>query len=109
MFKGLPIPAAVMKKSFLLPLAIALCVPAVPAVAGPGDAQEKARKDLRSGSVRPLREIEQRVLPMMRGAQYLGPEYDPVAQAYRLKFIRDGRVIFVDVDARSGEVIRTLQ
>ncbi len=99
-----------MKKSILLFLAIALCVPVAPAVAGPGgDAQEKARKDLRSGSVRPLRDIEQRVLPMMRGAQYLGPEYDPVAQAYRLKFIRDGRVIFVDVDARSGEVIRTLK
>ncbi len=99
-----------MKKSLIFSLAIALCIPAVPAVAGPGgEAQEKARKDLRSGSVRPLREIEQRVLPAMRGAQYLGPEYDPVAQAYRLKFIRDGRVIFVDVDARSGEVIRTLQ
>ena len=98
-----------MKKFLLLPLARALCAPVAPALAGPGDAQDKARKDLRSGSVRPLREIEQRVLPAMRGAQYLGPEYDPVAQAYRLKFIRDGRVVFVDVDARSGEVIRTLQ
>jgi len=37
--------------------------------------------------------------------QYLGPEYDPVAIAYRLKFIHDGRVVFVDVDARSGQVI----
>ena len=98
-----------MNKSFLISLAIALCLPAVPASAAPGDAQEKARKDLRAGSVRPLRDIEQKVLPSMKGAQYLGPEYDPVAQAYRLKFIRDGRVIFVDVDARSGEVIRTLK
>lgn len=98
-----------MKAAFLLPLAIALCVPAVPALAGPGDAQDKARKDLRAGSVRPLREIERMVLPQMQGAEYLGPEYDPVAQAYRLKFIRNGRVIFVDVDARSGEIIRTLK
>lgn len=99
-----------MKKLLLLPLLFALCVPVAPALAGgPSDAQEKARKDLRAGSVRPLRDIEQRVLPSMKGAQYLGPEYDPVAQAYRLKFIRDGRVIFIDVDARSGEVIRTLQ
>ena len=37
--------------------------------------------------------------------QYLGPEYDPAAMVYRLKFIRDGRVVFVDVDARSGQVI----
>ena len=42
----------------------------------------------------------------MPGAQYLGPEYDPAALAYRLKFLRDGRVIFVDVDARSGQVMR---
>jgi len=26
--------------------------------------------------------------------------------AYRLKFIHDGRVVFVDIDARTGEVIR---
>ena len=45
------------------------------------------------------------MIPAMRGAQYLGFEYDPVALAYRLKFIRDGHVIFVDVDARSGETI----
>ena len=44
-------------------------------------------------------------MPMMRDAQYLGPEYDPAAMAYRLKFIREGRVTFIDVDARSGEVI----
>ena len=55
----------------------------------------------------PLREIERRVLPQMRGSQYLGPEYDPVAVAYRLKFIDGGRVVFVDVDARSGRVIHS--
>ena len=59
---------------------------------------------MRAGNVRSLREIEQKILPMMPGTQYLGPEYDPAAMAYRLKFIRDGRVIFVDVDARSGEI-----
>jgi uncharacterized membrane protein YkoI len=64
-----------------------------------------ARKELRAGAVRSLREIERRVLPTMPGSQYLGPEYDPNAMAYRLKFIRDGRVTFVDVDARTGAVI----
>ncbi|MFM5924677.1 MAG: PepSY domain-containing protein [Novosphingobium sp.] len=98
-------------KMFLLPLAIALVLPAAPALAwnGPGNEQGKARQDLRAGNVRPLREIEAKVLPTMAGAEYLGPEYDPVAQAYRLKFIRDGRVIFIDVDARTGEVIRQLR
>jgi hypothetical protein len=102
-----------MKTKLFLSLSVAAALVfglvAQPVAANPGNAQEQARKDLRSGSVRPLRDIERRVLPTMPGAQYLGPEYDPVAQAYRLKFIRDGRVIFVDVDARTGEVIRTLK
>ncbi len=70
-----------------------------------GDEQGEVRRDLRAGNVRSLREIEGRVLPQMQGMQYLGPEYDPAAMAYRLKFIRNGRVVFVDVDARSGEII----
>lgn len=74
-------------------------------VAAPGDEQGQVRKDMRAGNVRPLREIEARVLPTMGGMQYLGPEYDPTAMAYRLKFIRDGRVVFVDVDARTGQVL----
>ena len=88
---------------------VALAVPAAPALAQPAGEQKQVRREARAGNVLPLRQLEQKVLPSMGGAQYLGPEYDPVAQAYRLKFIRDGRVIFVDVDARSGEVIRTLQ
>lgn len=68
--------------------------------------QGEVRKDMREGSVQPLRDIERRVLPSMSGMQYLGPEYDSAAMAYRLKFIRDGRVVFVDVDARSGQVLR---
>jgi hypothetical protein len=53
-----------------------------------------------------LREIEANIVPRMRGMQYLGPEYDSSAQVYRLKFIDRDRVIFVDVDARTGNVIR---
>jgi hypothetical protein len=72
---------------------------------GPGEAQGEARREVRAGNVRSLREIERHVLPMLGGAQYLGPEYDPLAVVYRLKFIKDGHVVFVDVDARSGEII----
>lgn len=80
-------------------------LPAVPASADPGQEQGQVRKEMRAGNVRSLRDIERRVLPTMPGAQYLGPEYDPVAMAYRLKFIRDGRVAFIDVDARTGTII----
>ena len=69
------------------------------------DEQNEVRRDLRSGAVRSLRDIELRVLPPKQGMQYLGPEYDPSAMVYRLKFIRDGRVMFVDVDAKTGQVL----
>ena len=94
-----------MKYVALLAVA-ALAAVTLPALAEPGGEQGQVRKEVRAGNVRSLREIEQSVLPTMPGSQYLGPEYDPAAMAYRLKFIRDGRVTFVDVDARSGEVIR---
>lgn len=70
------------------------------------DDQGQVRKDMREGHVRSLREIERRVLPQMRGAQYLGPEYDATSMVYRLKFIDNGRVIWLDVDARTGNVLR---
>ena len=95
-----------------LPILIALsaallpAVAAAPALAEPGHEQGQVRRDMRSGAVRSLRDIERRVLPTMPGMQYLGPEYDAGAMAYRLKFIRDGRVVFIDIDARSGRVIR---
>ncbi len=95
-----------MKQLLLFPaIALALAVPALNSFAQQNGEQTQVRKEMRAGNVRSLREIEERVLPSMPGMQYLGPEYDPAAMAYRLKFIRDGRVVFVDVDARSGTVL----
>lgn len=68
--------------------------------------QGEARKEMQAGNTLSLREIERRVLPTMQEAEYLGPAYDSTALAYRLKFIRNGRVMYVDVDARTGRVIR---
>lgn len=66
--------------------------------------------DVQSGQVKSLEQIEASVVPRMRGKRYLGPEYDPVSQIYRLKFMESGkdkvdRVIFVDVNARTGVVL----
>ena len=91
--------------SRLLLAALAVAMPLTAQAAPRRDAQGEVRKDMREGKVSSLRDIERRVLPSMPGMQYLGPEYDPAAMAYRLKFIRDGRVVFVDVDARSGQVL----
>lgn len=68
--------------------------------------QSEAREQFMAGEVKSLREIEGRILPRMRGMQYLGPEYDAGSQVYRLKFLDSGHVIFVDVDARTGAILR---
>ena len=97
-----------MKRIFSLWLPAALAVSglaAIPAHAQSRDEQGEARKEMRAGNVLSLREIERRVLPKMQGSEYLGPAYDAAAKAYRLKFIRDGRVSYVDVDARTGRII----
>ena len=96
-----------MKRTLSILILAALARPALahPPPVVHRDAQHEARRNLREGNVHSLSEIEHQVLPTMPGAQYLGPEYDPEAMAYRLKFIHDGRVTFVDVDARTGAVI----
>ena len=67
--------------------------------------QDAARDLYKSGQVKSLHEIEGDVLPHMRGADYLGPEFDPASSTYRLKFMRSGAVIWIDVDGRTGKVI----
>lgn len=69
--------------------------------------QHSARAQLEAGRIMPIRDIERRIIPQMRESdEYIGFEYDPDAQAYRLKFIRNGRMIWVDVDARSARILR---
>lgn len=98
-----------MKLQFIIPaFALLACtVPLVvtPAFADQASEQGQLRKERRAGTVRSTREIEQIVLPQMSGMQYLGPEFDASAMAYRLKFIQAGKVVFVDVDARTGRII----
>jgi uncharacterized membrane protein YkoI len=85
----------------LLPLLASI----VPAHADSGGEQGEVRRERKAGTILSIRQIEQIVLPRMGGMQYLGPEYDPAAMAYRLKFIQNGKVFFVDVDARTGRII----
>ncbi|HZC37985.1 MAG TPA: hypothetical protein VE221_04845, partial [Sphingomicrobium sp.] len=64
---------------------------------------QRAFEATREGRSMPLPQLEQRVLPFMGGADYLGPELN--GGTYRLKFIQNGRVIWVDVDGQ-GRVVR---
>ena len=76
---------------------------ASPALADRPRDQDRAFQATRDGRSMPLPMIERRVMPFMGGAEYLGPEFR--GDSYRLKFMRDGRVIWVDVDAATGRII----
>src|ERR1700741_4129585 len=69
----------------------------------PSREQERAWEATRDGRSMPLPQLERRVMPMMGGADYLGPELN--GDNYRFKFMQNGRVIWVDVDGQ-GRVIR---
>ncbi|MDV3457720.1 hypothetical protein RZN05_12060 [Sphingomonas sp. HF-S4] len=68
--------------------------------------QEAASQRRLKGQNLPVREIERRVVPRMPGAQYLGFDYDPSTDVYTLKFLRNGSVIWVDADGRTGNILR---
>ena len=80
----------------------AMTAPGAEAQRRDSDAAYSARQ---AGTIRPLSEIEGRVMPRMGGASYLGPEFDAGSSTYRLKFMRSGSVIWVDVDGRTGQIV----
>jgi hypothetical protein len=97
---------AMVKRFYILLAALGAVATAMPAEAKPRNRdQDVAFEATQQGRIMPLRVIERRIVPQMRGAEYLGPELDN--GRYRLKFVRtrDGRVIWVDVDGRSGRVV----
>jgi hypothetical protein len=74
-----------------------------PALADPPRDADRAFNAKRQGRAMPLPNIERRVMPFMGGADYLGPEFN--GDRYRLKFVKEGRVIWVDVDAATGRIV----
>ena len=67
--------------------------------------QWNAFEQRREGRLLPLREIENRVVPTMKGAEYIGFDFDDGSGVYTLKFLRNGTVIWVAVDGHSGQVL----
>ncbi|MXP09132.1 PepSY domain-containing protein [Pseudoblastomonas halimionae] len=72
------------------------------------DEQAEARKEMRAGNLLTLEEIHRRVVPQFerKGMEYIAVELDPRARVYRFKFLDDRQVVWVDVDARSGRILR---
>ena len=86
-------------------LLASLVVAAAPAAAQHRGDQMRVWEQRREGRILPLREIENRVVPTMKGADYIGFDFDGGSGIYTLKFLRDGSVIWVEVDGRSGQIV----
>jgi hypothetical protein len=90
----------------LLSAGLAASLAMGPAMADPPRAPhrdaDRAFRAAIEGRSMPLPQIERRVMPFMGGADYLGPELN--GGTYRLKFMRNGHVIWVDVDASTGQI-----
>ena len=93
-----------MLRTILFAAAFAAGLHSAPALADPPRDADRAFEAKRDGRSMPLPQLERRILPFMGGADYLGPELN--GSTYRLKFMQDGRVIWVDVDARTGRILR---
>ena len=87
----------------LIAAALAVALTSAPALADPPRDANRAFQGVREGRTMPLPQLERRVMPLMGGADYLGPELN--GDNYRFKFMQNGRVIWVDVDGQ-GRVIR---
>jgi hypothetical protein len=117
MFKAdalVPHPMTTRKSTLALLFSPALIPALILGLASPASAQrtrsgeqDAAMQATREGAVRPLRQIESQIVPRMRdrGANYIGAEFDGGSHRYRLKFMRESSVIWVDVDGKSGTII----
>ena len=90
-----------MRNLFLIATGLML---AMPAVSGPNDVHDMVR----AGEIMPLENIQRRVMQETPG-EYVGVQFDQGSRTYRFRFLRDGNLINVDVDARTGERVRRRQ
>lgn len=85
----------------LLPVLLAT---AGQAAAAPNDVQDMVR----AGEILPFEAIQRRVMQETRG-EYVGSDFQPSTRMYRFRFLKDGNLIYVDVDARTGQRVRVKQ
>lgn len=68
--------------------------------------QDAARRAMLEGNVMPFSVLKRRVEAQLgEDADYLGSEFIPELNRYRLKYMRDRNVMWVDVDGRTGDII----
>lgn len=64
--------------------------------------QDNAYRATQQGRIRPFQEIRARI--NIPGATFIGVEFD--GRIYRLKYMRGPEVIWIDVDAQTGAIVR---
>ena len=72
--------------------------------AAPG-VEDEVRDLRQAGEILPFDEIQKSVRSQVRG-DYVGADFDAGTRTYRFRFLVNGNVINVDVDARTGERVR---
>ncbi len=71
-----------------------------------GDEQKQARRAMLDGDVMPFSIIKRRIEAEMGDATYVGVAPPPKEGIYRMQFLRkDGKVLWVDVDGKTGNII----
>jgi hypothetical protein len=83
--------------------ALALLLPGISDAQGGRRDQDGARKSLMDGGT-PFSTIKRRVDSRMGDATYLGSEFNANSNRYRLKYLKDGKVVWVDADGRTGDI-----
>jgi uncharacterized membrane protein YkoI len=92
-----------MRSTAILLLLATTCLMAMPsAAAGPNVV--KGLVD--AGEILPFDPIRSRVVAQTPG-DYVGAEFDVATRRYRFRFLVDGNVVNVDVDARTGQRVNT--
>ena len=61
-----------------------------------------------AGEILPFEVIRDRVTASVRG-EYVGAEFDAQTRTYRFRFVNDGTLFNVDVDARTGDRVSRRQ
>ena len=101
-------PMTMMRKSLIagiIAMGAAIALVPVADAGGRRDEQDAARRAMLDGQVMPFAMIKRRVDSQMNGASYVGSEFNPSSNRYRLKYVKDGKVMWVDADGRTGDII----
>ena len=93
----------------VVPMLLAMAAALSPVLAQAPDQrrsdQARAYDARRKGEVLSPRAHEARLNPPLKGDVYIGVGNDFSTAVYTLKFMRDGVIVWVDVDGRSGQII----